>query len=106
MANWVRIAAVDECPPGECRELVAGERIVALCNVEGTFYAVEGFCPHQGGPLGKGRLSGCILTCPRHGLQIDVRTGAYAIADPQHHPTFPVRVEGSDVLIDLDAIAG
>jgi nitrite reductase/ring-hydroxylating ferredoxin subunit len=104
MANWIRVASKQECPAGQCREVVAGDRIVALCNVEGTFYALDGFCPHQGGSLGKGKLTGCTVTCPRHGLQMNVRTGAYAIGAPTHHPTFAVKVEGDDVFVDVEQV--
>ena len=51
MANWVSIAKAADCPPGQAREIVAGDRVVALYNVDGRFYALDGICPHQGGPL-------------------------------------------------------
>ena len=103
MPQWVRVASTGDCPPGRCCEVVAEDRIVALCNVEGTFYALDGFCPHAGGPLGKGTLSGCTLTCPRHGLQFDVPTGGYEISRPEVHPTYPVKVEGDEVYLDVEA---
>jgi nitrite reductase/ring-hydroxylating ferredoxin subunit len=103
MPHWVRIAAVSDCPPGTAIELVAGERIVALFNVEGVFHALDGICPHQGGPLGKGRLAGCVVTCPWHGFQFDVTSGQHLTSKSLVHPKFPVKVEGPDVLVDLDA---
>jgi nitrite reductase/ring-hydroxylating ferredoxin subunit len=93
MANWIRIAAEGEVAPGECNEFVAGERIVALFNVDGAYYALDGICPHQGGPLGKGSLSGCIVTCPWHGFQFDVITGQHQTSRSLVHPTFPVKVD-------------
>jgi nitrite reductase (NADH) small subunit len=104
MSNWTRIASVDECPPGQCLELVAGDRIVALYNVEGRFYALDGVCPHQGGPLGRGTLRGCVVTCPWHGWQFDVRTGQHLTNRSIRHFTFPVKVEGGQVFV-LDAEA-
>ena len=62
MANWIRVVRASECLPGTATEAVVGDRIVALYNVEGTFYALDGVCPHQGGPLGSGQLDGCIVT--------------------------------------------
>ena len=103
MSQWVKIAALDECPPGSAIELVAGERIIALFNVEGTFHALDGVCPHQGGPLGQGDLAGCIVTCPWHGWQFDVRDGQHQLSPRIRQPGFPVRVEGNEVLVDLDA---
>jgi nitrite reductase/ring-hydroxylating ferredoxin subunit len=98
----VRSTSLNDCPPGQARELVADDRIVALFNVDGTFYALDGVCPHQGGPLGKGTLSGCVLTCPWHGWQFDVRTGQHQLNANYFQPRFDVRVEGDDVLIRLD----
>lgn len=98
---WTRIAAVADCPPGVALEIVAADRIVALFNVDGQFYALDGICPHQGGPLGKGALRGCIVTCPWHGWQFDVRTGQHQASKLLHHPSFSVRIEGDDVFVEL-----
>jgi len=80
---------------------VVGDRIVALFNVEGTLFALDGVCPHQGGPLGKGTLSESIVTCPWHGWQFDVRTGKHQLNARIVQPTLPVRVEGEAILLDL-----
>ena len=101
MSQWIRLAAVADCPPGQARELVAGDRIVALFNVDGEFFALDGICPHQGGPLGKGRLNGCILTCPWHGWQYDVKTGQHQTNASICHPGFELRVEGQEIFVDL-----
>jgi len=54
MAHWIRVASIADSPPGSACEYVAGDRIVAVFNVDGFVYALDGICPHQGGPLGKG----------------------------------------------------
>ena len=59
-----------------------------LFNVGGKFYALDGICPHQGGPLGKGSLTGCIVTCPWHGFQFDVTTGQHQTSRSLVHPSF------------------
>ena len=102
MPNWITIAKVADCPPGSSLELVAADRIVALFNVAGELFALDGVCPHQGGPLGKGQLTGCLVTCPWHGWQFDVRTGKHQTTQSLVHPGFAVKVEGDDVLVDLD----
>src|SRR5262245_58387357 len=101
MANWIRIAAEGELAPGQCGEYVAGQAVVALFNVAGTYYALDGICPHQGGPLGKGVLSGCIVTCPWHGFQFDVTTGQHQTSKSLVRPTFPVKVQEGAVWVDL-----
>jgi len=101
MSHWIRIASLDECPPGSSLERIAADRVVALYNVDGTFHALDGVCPHQGGPLGKGCLSGAIVTCPWHGWQFDVRTGQHQLSRTIVQPRFEVRLVGNDVQVDL-----
>lgn len=98
---WTRIAAVTDCPQGEAREIVAAGRIVALFHIDGEFFALDGICPHQGGPLGKGALRGCIITCPWHGWQFDVSTGQHQASKLLHHPRFAIKVEEGEVYVDL-----
>ena len=101
MAQWIPLARVVDCPPGTAIERVAENRIVALYNVQGTFHALDGICPHQGGPLGKGTLDGCIVTCPWHGWQFDVCTGQHQLNSRIVQPRFDVRVEGEWILVNL-----
>ena len=99
--QWTRVAAITDCAPGHGLEVVAKGRIVALFNVDGTFHALDGICPHQGGPLGKGALTGCVVTCPWHGWQFDVQTGQHQINPALQHESFDVRVEEGEVYVAL-----
>jgi nitrite reductase/ring-hydroxylating ferredoxin subunit len=103
MPRWIRVAAATDCPPGTGLELMAGDRVVGLFNVDGVFHALDGICPHQGGPLGKGCLQGAVVTCPWHGWQFDVRTGQHQLSASIVHPTLNVRVEDGAVLVDLES---
>src|SRR4029079_4513128 len=106
MPKWIRVVAAGELPPGTGGEYVADDRVVAIFNVEGKFYALDGICPHQGGPLGKGSLAGCVVTCPWHGFQFDVTTGQHQTSKSLVHTTFPVKVEDGAVWVDLEVRAG
>jgi nitrite reductase (NADH) small subunit len=101
MPAWIAIARAEECPPGTSIERVAGDRMVALANVKGTFHALDGLCPHQGGPLGTGRLCGTVLTCPWHGWQFDVVTGRHQISSTVRLPVHDVRVRDGRVEVCL-----
>ena len=101
MTNWKCIASVEDVPAGTARELVVGQRIVALFNVDGQYYALDGVCPHQGGPLGSGTLSGCIVTCPWHGWQFDVTTGQHQTRASMVHTQFPVKTDGGSIFVDV-----
>lgn len=102
MTTWHPAAAESELPPGAAKECVAGDRIIALFNVDDTLYALDGICPHQGGPLGKGTLQGCILTCPWHGWQFDVSTGQHQASKSLVHGKFPVKIEGGQIFVALE----
>jgi hypothetical protein len=52
MPDWIPVAAVADCPPGASIERVADGRMVAIANIDGRFHAIDGLCPHQGGPRG------------------------------------------------------
>jgi nitrite reductase (NADH) small subunit len=99
----VRVARVSELSPGTGKVVGTDGRSVALFNVDGVFYAIDNTCTHRGGPLGEGALIGEIVTCPWHGAQFNVRTGAVTRPPaPSGVRSYPVKVEGDDVLVDLD----
>ena len=102
MANWIRIASLEQCPEGSVQQCVAKDRIVALANVAGEIYALDGICPHQGGPLGKGTLENCIVTCPWHGFQFDVTTGQNVASPSIMQPRLEVKIEQGEVYVDVD----
>lgn len=102
MSDLVRVAGVEEIPPGTGREFTLGERVVAVFHGEGGFYALDGICRHAGGPLGQGQLSGSVVTCPWHGWQFDVRTGRHCLTERIQQDVFPVQVKDGAVFIDLD----
>jgi nitrite reductase (NADH) small subunit len=103
MPEWIPVAHITDCPDGESREVLAGNRVVALFCVDGNYHALDGICPHQGGPLGQGKLSGCVVTCPWHGWQYDVRSGQHQSISSLVHHRFPVKVEGEQIYVDVEA---
>jgi nitrite reductase (NADH) small subunit len=98
---WHRIANVADYPPGKGMEAVADERVIALFNVDGEFFAIDGVCQHQGGPLGEGELTGCIVSCPWHGWQFDVRTGQHQFSKSMKQPRFETKIEEGSVWVEI-----
>jgi nitrite reductase/ring-hydroxylating ferredoxin subunit len=98
---WLKASTLELCPPGSCQEVLVSDRIVALFNVQGTIYALDGVCPHQGGPLGQGTLAGSVVTCPWHGWQFDVRSGQHLVHPLVRQPGLPVRVEGNTIWVQV-----
>lgn len=94
-------AKVSELQSGEKKAVRVGLSRVLLVNVDGNFYAVGSRCPHLHLVLSDGPLEGNVITCPHHGSQFDVITGK-VLKGPASKPlpTYKVRIEGEDVLID------
>ena len=108
MPDFVRVASTADLADGEMRQVSANGHEVLLSRVNGEFHACTAFCTHYGAPLATGVLDGTTVVCPWHHAAFDVTSGALCeppAADALR--TFPVRVEGDDVLVrvpdDADA---
>ena len=76
MSTFVKVATQAELPMGGKKLVEVDGRAIAVFNVDGTLFAIDDVCTHDGGPLAEGELIGCEIECPRHGARFDVRTGA------------------------------
>jgi len=99
---FVKAATVAAVPDGSMLESKIGEDLYVICNVSGTLHAMDGRCPHAGGPLGQGALHGHTVVCPWHAWEFDCRNGGTDFNPRIQLKTFPVRVEGGDILIEVD----
>ena len=95
-----RVASVDDLRDGEMATVVVGDRKLLLARVGGQYFATSPRCPHWGGPLPEGTLSGPRLLCPWHKGTFDV-TGGDLIDPPplDSIARFPVRVDGGGVFV-------
>jgi nitrite reductase/ring-hydroxylating ferredoxin subunit len=92
---------IDDLRPGACVsvELPNGDEL-AVCNVNGEYYAIDNFCPHKGAPLSEGSFCGHIIECGWHGWQFDVRSGE-CLTVRETLRTYRVKIEEGLVKIDL-----
>ena len=99
---FVKVGSLKLLPPGSATQIaLAGGDAVAVCNVDGVLHAIDGICPHSGGPLGHGALDGPILTCPFHAWEFDCRTGVNTADEDVKQAIYPVKVEDGEILVDL-----
>ena len=103
---WIRIAPTGHIPPREGRAVLIGDREVALFNLGDQFLATDNQCPHKGGPLCDGIVTGASVVCPLHAWKVNLQTGE--VERPSHGKdhcvaTYPTRVEEGVVLIGLPA---
>ncbi len=102
MADFVKAAKRQDIPPGSGVATECGGKPIALFNIDGNFFATQGKCPHRGGPLGEGELEGSVVTCPWHAWRFDVCTGVNADNPALKLASYPVKIEGDDVLVQVD----
>ncbi len=103
MAKLVKIAETKDVPPGRAAAFEVDGVRIALFNVAGTYYALDDTCPHNGGPLSEGEVATEKVTCPWHGAEFDLQTGA-VLAPPAFEGvrSYKVVVEGSDIQVEID----
>ena len=100
-SGWIRITTADSIPPQEGRSVTVGGKELAIFNLGDRFATIENECPHKGGPLCDGIVSGTAVVCPLHGWRFDLNTGlAIRASLPACVTTFPTRVEDGIILVD------
>jgi nitrite reductase (NADH) small subunit len=105
-AIWVHVARCELIPPREGRSVSIGDHEIAIFNLGEDFLATDNQCPHKGGPLCDGIITGRSVVCPLHAWKINLETGA--VDRPGSAGacvrTYPVRVE--DGIVTVLAPAG
>ena len=106
MSDWVDVARAEEFTPGSWRTADVDDTQIVVFNVDGSYYALEDVCTHDGGTLSGGTVDGAEVTCPRHGARFSVVTGE-ALSPPAYEPvgTFQVRVERGIVQVRTERAA-
>jgi nitrite reductase (NADH) small subunit len=103
VAQWVRLCGVSEAPvAGKVMEAEVEGVGVCLANVNGELSALDNWCPHRRGPLGQGWVEGEAVVCPWHSWTFNVKTGVAEFPENEWVEVFPVRIEGEDVLVDIE----
>jgi len=99
MPAFVPVLALQDLPQEGFKPVEVNGRAILVGRVRGEVFACLDRCPHAGAPLRIGKLRGMELTCAWHGWTFDVMTGKF-IPEPAFCLTqFPVKIEGSSVLV-------
>ncbi len=116
MTDFIRVAAVTDLKSGSMRKIRTGGQELLLARDGDRFYCTDAYCPHLGGDLSKGILTGTVLTCPLHHSQFDISDGhvirwtdlrgrvlvaAMNQRPPRSLMTYPVQIRGDAVLVRL-----
>jgi len=105
--EFVRVASLDEVPPGTVLGVEVGEERICLANVDGEVYALADSCTHQEFPLSAGLLEEDQLECAWHGARFEVSSGR-ALCLPAIRPvkTYDVKLEDGAILVAASPASG
>ena len=102
--TWIRVTTEEHIPPREGRAVHIGGRELAIFNVGDRYLAVDGRCPHKGGPLCDGIVAGDTVVCPLHAYKVSLTSGR--VERPSGIAacvrTYETRVENGIVMLRLD----
>ena len=99
--NYVKVAQASAVKPGRLAMAKVGDMEVMIANLDGEFYALDNFCPHEGWALHEGILEDDCVECPGHSHFYSVKNGQRTGVPDESARTFPLKVEGDDILVDL-----
>lgn len=114
--NFIAVGKTGEFKDGDKKKVAIGGKEIMVARVGDKYYAIANRCPHMGGDLSAGVLTGTIIQCPWHGSQFDVTDGhnvrwtsgtglmasLYKLAkSPRPVKTYHVKIEGDDILVEL-----
>ena len=102
--HFIALAKTADVPENRVSCFEINGHHVVLSQVQGEFFAVQNKCSHAEQSFNTGRVRGHKLLCPLHGAIFDIRDGS-VLGAPAFQPikSYPLKVEGEDILICLDA---
>jgi nitrite reductase/ring-hydroxylating ferredoxin subunit len=99
--SMIPAAKVSEIPNFGKKVIQVSGREVLFINVKGSIFAVENECPHQASPMSAAVVKDGYIACPRHGYRFNLSDGSCSDHPEYVLKTYPVEVNGDDILIDL-----
>jgi nitrite reductase (NADH) small subunit len=118
-AREARLPLAEAPAEGERRLIELGGRTIGVFRLDGDYFALADRCPHRGAPLcssdevvnaveGVGDAArvtreGALVRCPWHKWDFDIASGRCAVDARLRVRRYPVRVEGEQLVVSLDA---
>lgn len=100
--HWIEIGPMQDIPRQGARVVKTSAGEIALFRtVDDEVFALRDKCPHKGGPLSQGIVSGKKVACPLHDWKIALDTGIAVAPDEGCAARYPVRVVDGRVSLSL-----
>lgn len=107
MADRIKVAEVSELEPNDRKHVEIKGKEITVLNVDGSYYAVENFCPHMGGPVGNGPIGDAddrdVIMCPFHEWRFDLETGQVVFPGKMKVMSYDVSLEKYEVEVEPES---
>ena len=104
MATWTAATRVSAFGDRDVVGVECNGRRLAIYRLNGEYFATSDVCPHARGALSEGCVVEHFIECPVHYALFDIRTGAAdGPVTAKSVRTYATRVDGDEILVDLDA---
>lgn len=101
-SKWIEIGPLEAVPRLGARIVRTGLGDIAVFRTrDDSVFALDDRCPHRGGPLSQGIVTGCQVICPLHDWCIHMENGNAEAPDEGHTGTYPVRVDDGIIYLAL-----
>lgn len=100
MSEFITVARVGAIPEGQGGTFQVGDRLVAVFNRGGEYFAIDDLCPHMGASLGAGYMDAeGVVTCPWHAWHFSVCDGTWCDNPRIKIDAFETRVVGDEIQV-------
>ncbi len=101
MTRRLTIAKVSDIPLNQSRVYPTADRMIAIFNRDGTFHAMDDFCPHMGASLGDGWVEDGCVACPWHAWRFSLSDGSWQDNPKIKVDIYPVTIERGEIVVEL-----
>lgn len=100
--NWIEIGDLNDIPRLGARVVETRDGDIAVFRTkDDRVFAIRDHCPHKGGPLSQGIVTGNRVVCPMHDWKINLDSGQAVAPDKGCAATYPVRMNGDTIMLLL-----
>jgi nitrite reductase/ring-hydroxylating ferredoxin subunit len=102
MAESHLVAKTTAIPEDEAKKVTVADKVIAVFNLDGAFFAIDDICTHAFASLSEGYVEDSCVECPLHAGLFDIKTGkAQGVPVTEDVATYPVRVDGEDIYVEV-----
>ena len=106
------VCPAEEIAPGKCKIVKINNKSIGIFNVNGNYHALLNYCPHKGGELCAGPVTGtslptdktefvygyenALIRCAWHGWEFEIASGKCLLNPKVRVKSYPVTIDGNN----------